>query len=228
MVNVDFSPALVLGLGMIAGGLGLSQMQRVRPWLSRDFDLVMSCVAIFSGGILVFQGWRLDPILFFGQLLTAGSAVAFAVEALRLRSVVSDQEERMDKGRGAAEQAPASLPQLGRGLPAPHQSSFGRWSGADDAEQDARTWLHGGDSGYAAESRWQVSDEPEYPVSSSEAARYDTTDRSDIYDSDSTDYGSQDSRSGLPSEQLDRRDKRSRRTGWGSSADLTPQDDWDV
>lgn len=31
------------------------------------------------------QGWRLDPLLLFCQLLTAGTALGFALEALRLR-----------------------------------------------------------------------------------------------------------------------------------------------
>ena len=38
------------------------------------------------------QGWRLDPILLFGQLLTAGAAMSFAVETLRLREVVHKKE----------------------------------------------------------------------------------------------------------------------------------------
>ena len=31
------------------------------------------------------QGWRLDPLLLFCQLLTAGTALGFALEALGLR-----------------------------------------------------------------------------------------------------------------------------------------------
>ena len=36
------------------------------------------------------QGWRLDPLLLFCQLLTAGTAVGFAVESLKLRQAVRD------------------------------------------------------------------------------------------------------------------------------------------
>ena len=104
MVNVDFSPALFLGMGLIGGGLTLYQLRRFRPGLSRDFDVIVSSVAIFSGGILVFQGWRLDPLLLFCQLLTAGMALAFAVETLRLREEVAEAEvrekERKVDGRG--------------------------------------------------------------------------------------------------------------------------------
>ena len=34
---------------------------------------------------VVLQGWRLDPLLLFCQLLTAGTALGFALEALGLR-----------------------------------------------------------------------------------------------------------------------------------------------
>ncbi|EIE23111.1 hypothetical protein COCSUDRAFT_15983 [Coccomyxa subellipsoidea C-169] len=90
MVNVDFSPALLLGMSLIAGGLALYQLRRVQPDISRDFDVIVSAVATFSGGILIFQGWRLDPLLLFCQLLTAGTALGFAVESLRLRQEVRD------------------------------------------------------------------------------------------------------------------------------------------
>lgn len=41
---------------------------------------------------VVLQGWRLDPLLLFGQLLTAGAALSFGVEALRLREIVYKKE----------------------------------------------------------------------------------------------------------------------------------------
>lgn len=55
MVNVDFSPALLLGMGLIAGGLSLYQLRRIQPDISRDFDVIVTAVATFSGGILIFQ-----------------------------------------------------------------------------------------------------------------------------------------------------------------------------
>ncbi len=54
-MNVDFSPALILGMGLIAGGLALYQLRRLQPDISRDFDVIVSAVATFSGGILIFQ-----------------------------------------------------------------------------------------------------------------------------------------------------------------------------
>ena len=51
MVNVDFSPALVLGAGLVGGGLALYQLRRLRPYLSRDFDVVVSSIAIFRAAL---------------------------------------------------------------------------------------------------------------------------------------------------------------------------------
>ena len=55
MVNVDLSPSLLLGIGMIGGGLALYQVRLSKPWISRDYDVVISSIAILTGGILIFQ-----------------------------------------------------------------------------------------------------------------------------------------------------------------------------
>lgn len=55
MINVDGSPPLFLGAGMIAAGAILYQLRNSRPYITKDFDIVLSCIAIFAGGILVFQ-----------------------------------------------------------------------------------------------------------------------------------------------------------------------------
>lgn len=55
MVNVDFSPALILGLGMVAGGVLLYNVRINRPYISRDYDVVISSISVLVGGILIFQ-----------------------------------------------------------------------------------------------------------------------------------------------------------------------------
>ena len=94
MVNVDMSPSVILGVGLIGSGVSLWQIRQSKPWISKDYDVVVSCISLLVGGILIFQGWRLDPLLLFGQLMTTGAALSFAVEALRLRSELYKQEER--------------------------------------------------------------------------------------------------------------------------------------
>jgi hypothetical protein len=92
---------MLLGSGMVASGLALYQMRVVRPEVSKDYDIMFASVALLCGGILIFQGWRLDPLLLFGQILTAGAAVTFAGEAIKLRGQVNeDLQAQIERERG--------------------------------------------------------------------------------------------------------------------------------
>ncbi len=53
-----------------------------------------AAIGLLCGGILFFQGWRLDPILQFGQFLLAGTAIFWGYESVRLRGVATDQARR--------------------------------------------------------------------------------------------------------------------------------------
>lgn len=94
MVNIGLNPGAMLGIVLFGAGVGLYFMRSVRPELARDHDIFFMAVAILSGGILFFQGWRLDPILTFGQFLLTGSAIFFAVESIRLRGFATSQAKR--------------------------------------------------------------------------------------------------------------------------------------
>lgn len=94
MVNVDVSPSVILGVGLIGAGVSLYQIRQSNSAISKDYDVVISCVSLLVGGILIFQGWRLDPLLLFGQLMTTGAAISFAVEALSLRSELRESQEK--------------------------------------------------------------------------------------------------------------------------------------
>lgn len=94
IVNVGFGPAGILGLCLAGAGAGLYLLRSMRPELARDYDIFFSAIGLLCGGILFFNGWRLDPILMFGQVLMAGSAVFFGFESIRLRSIATDQAKR--------------------------------------------------------------------------------------------------------------------------------------
>lgn len=94
MVNFGLNSASILGIFLAVAGAGLYFLRSVRPELSRDHDIFFAAVGLLCGLILLFQGWRLDPILQFGQFLLTGSAIFFAVETIRLRGVTTEQARR--------------------------------------------------------------------------------------------------------------------------------------
>jgi hypothetical protein len=92
LVNIDLGPSAILGASVMVSAIGLYQVRASRPEVSRDQDVFFSSIGLLTGGILVFQGWRLDPLMLFGQLLTAGTAISFASEAVGLRQEILDRE----------------------------------------------------------------------------------------------------------------------------------------
>ncbi|WP_138498949.1 Ycf66 family protein [Nostoc sp. PA-18-2419] len=93
-VNFGANSASILGIFLAVAGAALYFLRTVRPELSRDQDIFFAAVGLLCGFILIFQGWRLDPILQFGQLLLVGTTVFFAVESIRLRSIATQQAKR--------------------------------------------------------------------------------------------------------------------------------------
>ncbi len=94
MVNFGLNSAAILGIFLAVAGAGLYFVRSIRPELSRDYDIFFAAVGIVCGFILLTNGWRLDPILQFGQFLLAGSTIFFAFEAIRLRGIATDQAKR--------------------------------------------------------------------------------------------------------------------------------------
>jgi Ycf66 protein N-terminus len=95
MVNIGGSGwNILLALVLVAGSVGLGFLRSIRPSLARDYDIFFAAVGLFCGGILFFQGWRLDPILQFSQFLLTGTAFFFVIENLRLRGISVEQAKR--------------------------------------------------------------------------------------------------------------------------------------
>jgi hypothetical protein len=94
MVNFGLNSASILGIFLAVAGAGLYFLRSVRPELSRDHDIFFAAVGLLCGLILLFQGWRLDPILQFGQFLLTGAAIFFAAETIRLRGATTEQAKR--------------------------------------------------------------------------------------------------------------------------------------
>lgn len=94
MLNLGSSFVTILGIALALAGVGLYFLRSIRPELARDHDIFFAAISLVCGLILLFQGWRLDPILAFSQYLLAGSAVFFAFENIRLRGVTTEQAKR--------------------------------------------------------------------------------------------------------------------------------------
>ncbi len=91
MVNLGFGFQTLMGVILALAGAGLYFLRTWRPKLARDHDIFFAAIGLLSGGILVFQGWRLDPILAFGQFLLTGTTIFFAAEAISLRGLTTKQ-----------------------------------------------------------------------------------------------------------------------------------------
>jgi Ycf66 protein N-terminus len=113
-VNVGATPATFLGIFLAVAGAALYFVRNVKPDLARDHDIFFAAVGLLCGFILIFQGWRLDPILQFLQLMLVGSIVFFAYESIRLRSIATEQARRntpiVDRDRDVSEDYQYSRP----------------------------------------------------------------------------------------------------------------------
>jgi len=94
VVNASLNWASIVGIVLAVCGGGLYFLRSFKPALARDYDVFFAAIGLLCGGLSIFQGWRLDPILQFGQFLLAGTTVFFAYESVRLRGVATDQARR--------------------------------------------------------------------------------------------------------------------------------------
>ncbi|KAG2492905.1 hypothetical protein HYH03_008819 [Edaphochlamys debaryana] len=96
MVNVDFaSPSLLLGTVLIGSGVMLLNLRNFQNKVSRDADIVVAAMVSIVGSTLIFQGWRLDPLLLLCQALTTSVAFWYGLETFRLRSKEADLQDQM-------------------------------------------------------------------------------------------------------------------------------------
>jgi hypothetical protein len=113
VVNASLNWASIVGIVLAVGGALLYFMRSFKPALARDYDVFFAAVGLLCGGILFFQGWRLDPILQFGQFLLAATTVFFGYESVRLRGVTTEQARRSSYFDDDEE--PAPRPRMGGG-----------------------------------------------------------------------------------------------------------------
>ena len=86
-VNFGANSASILGLVLVVTGVAFYFFRIGHPEISRDKDSFLIAVSLLCGVILIFQGWRLDPILQFGQLLLVIFTIFYTIESIRIRQI---------------------------------------------------------------------------------------------------------------------------------------------
>ena len=98
MVNASLNWASIVGILLVISGLPLfafsvASISRISSsssdYVFRILNLIgLLFIPFLCGGILFFQGWRLDPILQFGQFLLVGHVIN-----LQIALILSEQRK---------------------------------------------------------------------------------------------------------------------------------------
>lgn len=88
MINIILEPALLLGGGFALLMIFLYSLRFFNPDLSTDWDIFLTTLGIVYSSILVIHGWRLDPILFFSQVLLIFISFSFCWILIRQREII--------------------------------------------------------------------------------------------------------------------------------------------
>jgi hypothetical protein len=97
MVNVGLGPSIFLGFFTISAVFWLYTIRTVKYDVSRDSDIFYTTLAILYTAIIVFHGWRLDPILLLAQMIFVLLMLCLGYENIRLRGVVKAQKDTKNK-----------------------------------------------------------------------------------------------------------------------------------
>jgi Ycf66 protein N-terminus len=89
LAQVDVGPTLAtfLGIFIYFFGAALCSVALFRPQLARYYDILFAQTILSCAVILIFEGWKLDPILQFAQLLLVGMGIWSIVDCVRLRGI---------------------------------------------------------------------------------------------------------------------------------------------
>jgi hypothetical protein len=97
MINIGFGPNILLGIFIILAVLSLYFLRTIKYDLSRDIDIFFTTLGLIYSSILIIHGWRLDPILLFGQILIIITLLAIGWENIRLRGLVAKSDNTLKK-----------------------------------------------------------------------------------------------------------------------------------
>ncbi len=84
MVNASLNWASIVGIAVVLAGF----VPFFKKSISTKYDRFLVPIFWLCGSILFFQGWRLDPVLQFGQFLLAGIVFFVGYENIKLRESI--------------------------------------------------------------------------------------------------------------------------------------------
>jgi hypothetical protein len=96
MINIIFGPNIFLGIFLIFAVLVLYFLRVVKYDLSRDADIFFTTLGLLYSSILIIHGWRLDPVLLFGQILLIITSLAIGWENIRLRGLIAKKKKSLN------------------------------------------------------------------------------------------------------------------------------------
>jgi Ycf66 protein N-terminus len=88
MINISYNPNFLLSIILIMGMLLFYSLRIVRPEVSKEEDVFFTSLGLLYSCIILIHGWRLDPILFFSQVLLVGIVLGIGWENIRLRGLL--------------------------------------------------------------------------------------------------------------------------------------------
>nr|YP_009973843.1 hypothetical chloroplast RF66 [Danaea sellowiana]QNH93752.1 hypothetical chloroplast RF66 [Danaea sellowiana] len=97
MIHMELGPSTIVGIGLILIGVLLYVLRKKEPNVSRYYDFFFSSIGLLCGGILISQGWRLDPILLLSQILLSGTTIFFIAENIILREKKINEIDLLSK-----------------------------------------------------------------------------------------------------------------------------------
>jgi hypothetical protein len=95
MININFGPNFILGCFVSIVGIALYSVRFLNPKVAEEKDIFLSTLFLIYSGIIIVHGWRLDPILFFSQLLIVFLSINFFMENLTLRLRLLKQKKKV-------------------------------------------------------------------------------------------------------------------------------------
>lgn len=96
MINIAYNSNFLLSLILMVALLLFYSLRIIRPEVSKEEDIFFTSLGLLYSFILIVHGWRLDPILFFSQILLVGIILGIGWENIRLRGLLLKTFEKED------------------------------------------------------------------------------------------------------------------------------------